>query len=374
MLHEFLTAQHEAIVEGARARLLAREVPSITEAVVKDGVPLFLRQLERILRREQVTPDRPIGPARIGAASEMSAHASRQGGELGQAGFTIGQVVQGYGDICQSITALATELDAPITPDEFRTLNRCLDEVIAEAVTEFSRQRDRSVARENTERLGIFAHELRNLLNNAQLGYEALKTGTVGIASNTGLMLGRSLLGLRDLIDVSLAEVRLEAGTSTRDFVDLAEFMEEIELVASIQARALHRKLSLQPVAQKSSLHIDRQLLAAAVGNLLQNAFKFSRTHGRVAIRTDTQSDPARVRIEIEDECGGLPPAFVDAPFRPYLQRAADRSGLGLGLLIARQGVEANGGTLSVRDLPGVGCVFTIDLPVAVRSGAGAHG
>lgn len=373
MLHEFLTAHHEAIVAGARARLLARAVPSITEAVVKNGVPLFLRQLERILRREQTTADRPEGPARIGAATEMSAHASRQGGELGQAGFTIAQVVQGYGDICQSITALATELDAPITPDEFRTLNRCLDEVIAEAVTEFSRQRDRSVARDNTERLGIFAHELRNLLNNAQLGYEALKTGTVGISSHTGLMLGRSLLGLRDLIDVSLAEVRLEAGTSTRDFVDLAAFMEEIELVAAIQARSLHRELTLTPVARNLSLHVDRQLLAAAIGNLLQNAFKFSRPNGRVTIRTDTTSAPARVRIEIEDECGGLPPAFVDAPFRPYLQRAADRSGLGLGLLIARQGVEANGGILSVRDLPGVGCVFTIDLPLAASAAAGAH-
>ena len=154
MLHEFLTAQHEAIVAGARARLLAREVPSITEAVVKDGVPLFLRQLDKNppARADHAGPTR--WAARIGAASEMSAHASRQGSELGQAGFTIGQVVQGYGDICQSITALATELDAPITPDEFRTLNRCLDEVIAEAVTEFSRQRDRSVARENTERLG----------------------------------------------------------------------------------------------------------------------------------------------------------------------------------------------------------------------------
>ena len=93
-----------------------------------------------------------------------------------------------------------------------------------------------------------------------------------------------------------------------------------------------------------------------------------------MAIRTDTASDPARVRIEIEDECGGLPPAFVDAPFRPYLQRSADRSGLGLGLLIARQGVETNGGILSVRDLPGVGCVFTIDLPLAASSAADALG
>ncbi|MEO7795415.1 MAG: HAMP domain-containing sensor histidine kinase, partial [Thermoanaerobaculia bacterium] len=276
--------------------------------------------------------------------------------------------VQGYGDICQAITDLAAELDAPITPDEFRTLNRCLDEVIAEAVTEFSRQRDRSVASEHTERLGIFAHELRNLLNNAQLGYETLKTGTVGIASNTGLMLGRSLLGLRELIDVSLAEVRLDAGTNRRDMVDLAEFMEEIELVAIIQARALFREVTVTPVAQGVSLQVDRQLLAAAIGNLIQNAFKFSRPSGRISIRTDTTSDPSRVRIDIEVECGGLPPAFVDVPFRPYLQRAADRSGLGLGLLIARQGVEANGGILSVRDLPGVGCVFTVDLPIVVST------
>jgi signal transduction histidine kinase len=374
MLHEFLTAQHEAIVAAARVKLLARAAPLATEAVVRDGVPLFLRQLEAILRREQATTERPaaVGPHPV--PSEMSASANRQGGELLEAGFTVAQVVQGYGDICQAITDLATALDARITSDEFRTLNRCLDEVIAEAVTEFSRQRDRSIAREHTERLGIFAHELRNLLNNAQLGYEMLKTGTVGVASSTGQMLGRSLLGLRDLIDVSLAQVRLEAGENRRDLVDLAEFMEEVELVATIQARAHHREVALTPVSRNVSLHVDRQLLAAALGNLLQNAFKFSRPYGRVLVRTDSTTDPARVRIEVEDQCGGLPPAFVNEPFRPYVQRASDQSGLGLGLLIARKGVEASGGILTVRDLPGVGCVFTIDLPQVTAEALRAAG
>jgi signal transduction histidine kinase len=49
--------------------------------------------------------------------------------------------------------------------------------------------------------------------------------------------------------------------------------------------------------------------------------------------------------------------------FLPFTQNGADKSGVGLGLSICRRSVEANNGVLSVRDLPGSGCVFTIDLP-----------
>jgi signal transduction histidine kinase len=366
VLHKFLTLHHDEIVAASRARLMARTAPRATEDELRDGVPLFLRQLETILRREQLTEDRPH-THEVGAPTEMGESASRLGGDLRHAGFSIAQVVQGYGDICQAITQHADELHASITADEFRTLNRCLDEVIAEAVTEFARQRDRFVAGENTERLGIFAHELRNLLNNALLSYEALKTGTVGIGSNTGMMLGRALHSLRELIDGSLAEVRLEAGTNRRDRVPLAQFMEEVELAATIEAVDQRRELTVVTAAGGIGIDIDRQLLAAVLGNLLQNAFKFSRPLGRVALRTDTTSTPGRVLIEVEDQCGGLPPGFVKDVFQPFRQSGVNRSGLGLGLVIARQGVEANGGELTVRDLPGKGCV-TVDLPVAVGS------
>jgi len=69
------------------------------------------------------------------------------------------------------------------------------------------------------------------------------------------------------------------------------------------------------------------------------------------------------VLIEVQDQCGGLPPGRADKMFTPFTQRSEDRSGLGLGLSIARQSIEADRGTLSVRDLPGAGCVFTIALP-----------
>jgi signal transduction histidine kinase len=71
------------------------------------------------------------------------------------------------------------------------------------------------------------------------------------------------------------------------------------------------------------------------------------------------------VLIDVEDRCGGLPDGKLDNLFRPFEQRGVERTGLGLGLPISRRGVEANGGTLRVHDLPGTGCVFTIDLPLA---------
>jgi signal transduction histidine kinase len=67
--------------------------------------------------------------------------------------------------------------------------------------------------------------------------------------------------------------------------------------------------------------------------------------------------------LDVEDACGGLPPGKIEELFRPFEQRGADRTGLGLGLSISQQGVEANGGVLRAHDLPGIGCVFTIDLP-----------
>src|SRR6185369_6164763 len=135
------------------------------------------------------------------------------GNELLRTGFTVDQVVHDYGDLCQAVTEMAMEQGAAVTADEFHTLNRCLDDAIADAVTEFGRQRDQFTADESTramnERLGFLAHELRNLIGNALMAFAAIKKGHVGVAGSTGAMLDRSLIGLRDLIDRTLIEVRV---------------------------------------------------------------------------------------------------------------------------------------------------------------------
>jgi signal transduction histidine kinase len=102
-------------------------------------------------------------------------------------------------------------------------------------------------------------------------------------------------------------------------------------------------------------------MLHAAVFNLLHNAFKFTRRQTDVTLHA--YSDAGRVLINVADHCGGLGAGIVDTLLVPFAQNGEDRSGLGLGLDICRRSVEANDGVLSVRDAPGRGCVFTIDLP-----------
>jgi len=272
----------------------------------------------------------------------------------------VAQVVHDYGDICQVITELAVQLGAQISNEDFRTLNLCLDVAIAESVTEFARQREQAIGSRGVEQLGFLAHELRNFLNTATLAFDAVSSGRVGIGGSTGTVLGKSLERMRDLVDRSLAEVRLDAGPPRRERILVANLLEEIEITAAMQARSRDVQLSIEPVQLGLAVDGDSQILASIIGNLIQNACKFTPPHGQVAVSAHTSAD--RVSIDVADQCGGLPPGRAEELFRPYEQRGTDRSGLGLGLAISLKGARAIGGDIRVRDLPGMGCIFTVDL------------
>ena len=347
MLHEFVTANRTEIIALCRAKVATRPAPRATDAELEYGVPLFLDQLADTLRLA------------LNANPAIGQSAAKHGNELLHRGFTIAQVVHDYGGVCQTITELAVEKAAPITAKEFQVLNLCLDDAIAEAVTEYGRLREH----EGTERLGHLAHELRNLLNTAFLAFDVLATGSVGVGGSTGAVLRRSLAGLRDLIDRELAEVRLGAGVLHRETIVIRDFIEDVEVAATMDANARGLQFSVTSVARDVTVHADRQILASVVANLLQNAFKFTRPGGHVTLRARATAD--RVLIDVEDECGGLPPGKMEQLFRPYQQRSTDRTGLGLGLAICNRGAHANDGEMHVLNHPGTGCVFTIDLPAA---------
>lgn len=360
MLEEFIIARRLEIIELTRRRVSLRPAPRPSDVELANGIPLFLDQLIEALRRADAS-----GHADHDA---IKASAGRHGHDLLDMGLTIAQVVHDYGDVCQAVTELATRAGAQIPAQEFRTLNMCLDDAIAEAVTVYARHRERTITEAGTERLGVLAHELRNLLNTASLAYESIKSGRVAPGGSTGALLHRCILGLGDLIDRSLVEVRLDAGAQYRERISVAELVEEVEIAGTMQARARELSFSVSSVDRPVTIEGDRQIIAAALANLLQNAFKFTHAQGHVALSVHVTDD--RVLFEIADECGGLPPGAIEELFQPYEQRGSDRSGVGLGLAIARRAAQASGGELRARDVPGHGCVFTLELPRAPALGA----
>jgi hypothetical protein len=183
-LSTFIGDHRDELIRRCRVTESQLVTPPTSRVKLDRGVPLFLDQLIQELRR---------GPSE---SSAIRGAAVDHGRELLAQGFTVGQVVHAYGDICQSVTNLAVELSAPISTDDFRTLNRCLDDAIASAVTEFSREQD-------VDRLGM-THQLRVLSDTAIAAFEVLQEGNVGVGGSTGALVHRSLVAIRALAEPPL--------------------------------------------------------------------------------------------------------------------------------------------------------------------------
>ena len=126
----------------------------------------------------------------------MGAIATQHGADLFLNGYTVGQVVHDYGNVCQAVTDLAVQSATVISSDDFRTLNRCLDDGIAFAVAEYSRQQQLVVADDSLWQ----SMRLRNLVETAITGFEVLQSGKIGVAGTTGALVYRSLTELRAIV------------------------------------------------------------------------------------------------------------------------------------------------------------------------------
>lgn len=354
MLNQFLEANRAELIERCRSKVALRQAPHAANSDFAHGIPVFLAQLIDTLSRGK------------GAPAAIVASAAKHGEEMMRRGCTVDQVVHDYGDLCQAITQLATESGTRISADDFQVLNGCLDDAIADAITEFQVQRDRQIRarerREEADRIGSLAHELRNLLGTAALAFRALRGGYVGASGSTSNVLSRSLCSMGEIIARTVAGVRLDAGIAARfEPIRLDRFIADAQVAASLSADARECEFEVLPVESTLLVLGDEQLLHSAVSNLLANAFKFTPPHGHVQLKAFAADD--RVLIEVRDQCGGIPAGKSEAIFTSFEQHGADRSGLGLGLSIARRAVEAMEGSIRVTDLPGSGCVFTIELP-----------
>ena len=186
-LYQFIDKNRDELITRCRAKVAKRSAPPPTKAEIDHGVPLFL---------EQLCDELSHGPSKT---HEISKGAKKHGHDLLVQGFNISQVVHGYGDVCQSLTDLAVKTGAPIGTEDFRTLNRCLDDAIAGAVTEFSRAQD--VTRDGE------SHEMRDLIKTATTAFEVLRTGNVGVGGSTGAVVLRSLRAMDALVNRQSAQL-----------------------------------------------------------------------------------------------------------------------------------------------------------------------
>src|ERR1700729_809407 len=212
MLHEFLTSNRQLLIDRCREKVTKRLEPVDAPSTIDHGVPLFLQQLVETLQAEQTTPVRSVDSEPTPAPTAIGRGAALHGAELLRRGFSVDQVVHDYGDVCQCVTALAVEQEISISSDEFRTLNRCLDNAIADAVASFGSARQTSIERQTEtlqQRLVVFSAEHRRLIDIALQSLTAIKTGNIGISGATGMLLAHALEELRSLTDRTLPEIVL---------------------------------------------------------------------------------------------------------------------------------------------------------------------
>jgi hypothetical protein len=221
MLHEFLTSNRNELIKRCRAKVAKRSptIPAAIPAIADKGVPLFLAQVIETLRCEQLTATRnPPESEPTPAPTESGRAAASHGADLLRLGYTVDQVVHDYGDVCQSVTDMVVEQKASVSTDEFRTLNRCLDNAIADAVTAYAHGHDTSIsdqAKNLHKDAGSLSNEQRRLIDVAIQTYAAIKIGSVGVNGVTGKILDNALIALRDLIEQARPDNRPISGTST---------------------------------------------------------------------------------------------------------------------------------------------------------------
>jgi signal transduction histidine kinase len=176
-------------------------------------------------------------------------------------------------------------------------------------------------------------------------------------------MLTRNLTTLRQLTDQVLTADRLTTHIPLkREWFDLRALLDQTVTENRLTAEQRHIQVVMHAPAELG-FSGDQRLLRSAIDNVLGNAIKFSHEGTEISVRAGRHG--GAITIEVEDSCGGLPDGNAKELFEPSVQRGDNRTGFGLGLAIVKQALEAHSGRVSVRNLPGKGCVFSLELPEA---------
>lgn len=354
-----------ALVAERRAQILERWTrrlsvehadKDLSRAELRDHLPGFLDEVRTALRAEASADLEPQDGAENSASAEHGVQRLR-------AGFDLAEVVHEYELLTECILDEVEAVGRSISTQAFRRVLRLLDQGRADAVSSYVARRDDELHRAHSQHVAFIAHELRTPMMSALMAVAALRNDARSEDEWALTMLTRNLTTLRELLDQVLIADRLTGSIQlARDSLDLRALLEEV--CADVRLFAKRRQVEVMVTATEGlPIQGDRRLLRSALGNLIGNAVKFTHEGNTVEVRAAHREDA--IRIEVEDQCGGLPAGDPQELFAPFVQRGMDKTGFGLGLAIVKQAAEAHGGKVSVHNLPGKGCVFSLELPCA---------
>lgn len=358
-LHEVLALQREDVLQRWKAQVLGTLAPeALPHLELIDHIPEFLDEVIAALRMD-------CGLSSPSPSPEESDTSAGHGAQRLRLGFSLDSVVREYGALRDAVIDSAREAGAPPTFRELEVLFDAMISGIAGAVTEYAQQRDAELLRQANEHFAFIAHELRNPLSSALLAFNVLKgKGQLPAQSRSVSALEGGLLRTSELIDQTLQIARMASGVELRrQATTLKALFEDVELSASSEADS--KGVVIRSVIQEDKrITLDTRLVRSALGNLVRNAVKYTTAGSTVELRGQIAN--GRAVIEVEDCCGGLEPGKVEAAFAPFVRLDTSQSGFGLGLAIAKQAVDAHGGTIRVQNLPGKGCIFVLELPAGL--------
>ncbi len=357
-LHDVLASTCDEVLQvwkaGIRGTLAPEGLPPLE---LIDHIPQFLDEIISALRIEAGVPV-------TGPAPDDTTTAAVHGAQRLRLGFSLDAVVREYGALQEAIVTVARKAGPEITFRELQVLSNVTVSGIASAVSEYTLQRDAELLRQANEHFAFIAHELRNPLSSAITAFALLKAkGNLPVGVPAVAALGRSLRRTNELIDQTLQIARVASGIELRRApTTIRALFEDAELGAISEAQTKGVELR-STIAEDARIALDIRLVRSALGNLLRNAVKYTHAGGTVEVRGGISN--GRLEIEVEDCCGGLEPGKVEQAFAPFVRLDHQQPGFGLGLAIAKQAVDAHGGSIRVQNLPGKGCIFVLQLPVA---------
>ena len=360
-LHDLLAEKRDVIMQRWKAQVQGTLAPESMPAIeLIDHLPQFLGEILAALRVD-------AGLMPVGPSPEDSRSAAGHGEQRLRLGFSLDSVVREYGALRTAIVDTAQAAGVEITPRELQSLFDSIITGIAHAVSEYTHQRDAELLRHANEHFAFIAHELRNPLGSARMAFELLKKqGQLPAQGHAVGALERGLQQTSELIQETLQVARVASGIELRrQWTTLRALLEEAEGGAIAEAESKGVELRLI-VEQDGEVNLDRRLVRSALGNLVRNGVIYTAPGGVVEMRAQIAN--GRAVLEVEDCCGGLPPGKVEQAFTPFVRLDQRQSGFGLGLAIAKQAVDAHGGSIRVQNLPGKGCVFVLELPVEIQS------